>query len=267
MTRAELLDSAKGLLLITGIAGLPAIITAFFDAPHLGVVLLTGMLASGAVLTGIAGLYMGLRGVLRPAEWRPGRKDWEPRTLDLRPHGDWLRRRVERELPEAVVHKVRAEALEVPEEREPVSMWTGFFGGHDDWVDLYRLTAEVEAGERALQLSVHVGRSVDDPSPSRGRVLVQAVCRVSPSTQPPAWTQDRNIITLIAHLVRGRHPIVIPGPGFDVVHGQAKLDTLSTPRGIWDFVGLKEFLEAVRLIEATEASAEGAPRPPPTGRC
>ena len=190
MTRAELLANAKKFL-ITGAVSAVLVFVVGELMPRdsnsswwgLGMlVLMAGTLAGGMGLLG--GSYYLLKGLLRPANWAPQLADWTLQNFsaqdETRRVTECVRKGVDAAIDAFKVLEVAALDGDAP--RDARSTWEHFLDASEQVVARYRVSATGQFAGRPVELTVIVGRSMEDPEPVWVGVQLSAKAAVAVST-------------------------------------------------------------------------------------
>ncbi|MFN3200437.1 MAG: hypothetical protein ACE366_18710 [Bradymonadia bacterium] len=252
MTRAQLLRSARINLTITAVSALPVAVLVIFEFKmSMWMKTVFSVAAILALITGIAGLYLGMRGLFRSKNWRPKREDWLAQPFDVEPHILWLSKRIAKELPEASSPSISVEDLDVEHPEDTRSAMDDFLSNHAPFIELFCVVAHTTIHGRALTIRQYLGRPMDEPMALRGRVVLQTPCSAQLNGFPvPNFTEASDAWALLSPLIRKTaFTQSLPQAHFGLAGGHAVLETLATTRRLSGYIGLRPFIDGIALLE------------------
>ncbi|MGC3996617.1 MAG: hypothetical protein QM767_03430 [Anaeromyxobacter sp.] len=286
MTRAELLGNARAFLLCS--AGSLVAMAGIVLALSLGAPEALAAVSFFAVfffLGGlIGGLYFLIRGLLRPASWRPGQLDWAMRGFSPEDHLARLVRMICREVPGASPDSVTARHCPIKQgpPADARTSWQQFVQSTSLIQLQHQLSVQVMMDGREVTVTVLVGRSTEEPTPLWCRLLLEASCPLDLLT-PVRWTpatgfeggrralsieQSAQAVRLVRRLARGHHRgmggVVHAEPALLLEPGQAEDRVLfaTLPAEVWGGfsteLGLRDFMALLEALRETGRSAVSA---------
>lgn len=173
MTRAELLANAKRFLIAGAVCVVLVVVvgelmTRDSNSSWWGIgmlVLLAGTIGSGMGLLG--GSYYLLKGLLRPATWTPQLADWQLQGFsaedEARRVTECVRKGVEAPIEAFEVSEVAVLGGDAP--RDDRTPWEHFLDASEQVVARYLVHTRGRFAGRVIDMTVVVGRSMEDPEP------------------------------------------------------------------------------------------------------